>query len=66
MLRRIAWAMLNKPVYREAFEAEVVDVDWDTIRRVVEEQVEVQAETRNRRDGVVPYPWRLWIPRSKL
>ncbi|KAF8334822.1 NUDIX hydrolase domain-like protein [Amanita rubescens] len=70
-LHRISWAMLNKPIYREAFEAEGVDVDWDAMRRMVEEQVEVpsgssgrtETETRNRRDGVVYYPWRSWIPR---
>lgn len=63
--------MLNKPIYREAFEAEGVNVDWNAMRRVVEEQVEVpsgssgrtETETRNRRDGVVYYPWRSWIPR---
>ncbi len=57
--------MLNKLIYREAFEAEGVDVDWDAMRRVVEEQDEVPSGSSgvtqtDRRDGIV---WRSWIPR---
>ena len=68
MVRRIAWAMLNRPLYREAFDAEGIDVDWDELHRLVGEQVSsgtasspmvtAVTDTRSRRDG---FGWRSWI-----
>ena len=66
MVRRIAWAMLNRPLYREAFDAEGIDVDWDELHRLAGEQVSsgpasppVSAAIGTRQDGV---GWRSWIP----
>ena len=69
MVRRIAWAMLNRPVYREAFDSEGIDVDWDELHRLAGEQASsgpaspsvttAVTETRSRRDGA---GWRSWIP----
>ncbi|KAF8727746.1 hypothetical protein AX14_007055 [Amanita brunnescens Koide BX004] len=76
MVRRIAWAMLSRPVYREAFDAEGVDVDWDELDRLAGGQVpsglaSAPDATKTRHNHRVGSGWRSWIPgrnvtRSKL
>ncbi|KAK2465862.1 hypothetical protein APHAL10511_001503 [Amanita phalloides] len=68
MVRRMAWAVLSKPVYREACEAEGIEVDWAAVGRLArmegtKEVKEKEDSSRTRRES---YPWRLWRSKNKL
>ncbi|KAJ7192047.1 hypothetical protein GGX14DRAFT_406736 [Mycena pura] len=41
---RIAWALIINPVFKEAYDAEGIDVDWAVVRRVAGIGPEAEAE----------------------
>ncbi|KAJ7193660.1 NUDIX hydrolase domain-like protein [Mycena pura] len=59
---RIAWALITNPVFKEAYDAEGVDVDWAVVRRVAGIGPEAEAEGPQAQGA----PRRMWRRRSKL
>ncbi|KAJ7193650.1 NUDIX hydrolase domain-like protein [Mycena pura] len=41
---RIAWALITNPVFKEAYDAEGIDIDWAVVRRVAGIGPEAEAE----------------------